>query len=86
MTKKRRYTPRYILGLCILPFLIVGYFFKKIVWKYLTKKKPFIEWTVLVLSVTFVILIISGILRGDFKPTKESMNLSPRELKKKGGH
>jgi len=71
MTKKKRYTPRYIMGLLTLPFLVVFYFFRKALWNYLTKKKPFIEWAVLVLSVAIVALVISGLIRGDFKPGKD---------------
>jgi len=81
MAKKKRYTTRYIFGLCTLPFLIVGYFFRKTLWSYLTRKKPFIEWVVLVLSVTIVVLVVSGIIRGDFRPGKEAQDLSPRKLK-----
>jgi len=70
VTKKKRYTARYILGLITLPFLVVGYFFRKVVWGYLSKKKPLVEWTVLVLSIVIVILVVSGIIRGDFKSGK----------------
>ena len=81
MSKKKRYTARYLIGLGMLPFLIVGYFFRKYIWSYLTKKKPFVEWVIVVLGITVVILAISGLLRGDFKPGKEAKDLSPAKLK-----
>jgi hypothetical protein len=81
MTKKKRYTVRYILGLCILPFLIVGYFFNRTIWSYLTKKKPFIEWMVLVLAITITGLVISGLIRGDFRPGKQPVDLTPSKIK-----
>lgn len=56
-----------------LPFLVVVYFFRRTLWHYLTKKKPFIEWAVLILSVAIVALFISGLIRGDFKPGKEEI-------------
>ncbi len=74
MTKKKRYTLRFLLRLTTLPFLIVVYFFKKMLWSYVTKKKPFIEWVVLILSIAIVVLVISGIFRGDFKPGKDSQD------------
>jgi hypothetical protein len=43
-------------------------------WSYVTKKKPFIEWVVLILSIAIVVLVISGIFRGDFKPGKDSQD------------
>ncbi|HSY76278.1 MAG TPA: hypothetical protein VK890_05450 [Bacteroidia bacterium] len=82
MAKKKRYTPRYIVGLAMLPFLTIGYFFRKIFWNYLTKKKPFIEWAVMVLSIAIVVLVISGLLRGDFRPGKDSQDT--QQSKKKG--
>jgi len=78
MTKKKRYTPRYIAGLITLPFLIVGYFFRKMLWSYVIKKKPFIEWAIFVLSIAVVILVISGLIRGDFKPGKEVQVIKQR--------
>lgn len=81
MTKKKRYTPRYILGLCILPFLIIGYFFNRIIWSYITKRKPLIEWVVLTLGITILVLIVTGIVRGDFKSTKEPVDLQPSKRK-----
>jgi hypothetical protein len=81
MTKQRRYTLRYIFGLCILPFLIIGYFFDRTIWSYLTKKKPFIEWMVLVLAIAITSLVISGIIRGDFRPGKQPVQLNPYKVK-----
>ncbi len=82
MTKKKRYTARYILGLGLLPFLIVGYFFRTTIWRYTTKKKPFIEWVVFILSVTIIVLVISGLIRGDFKPGKDlPEDLTPKKNK-----
>jgi hypothetical protein len=80
MTKKKRYTTSYILKLLTLPFLIVGYFFRRMLWSYVIKKKPFIEWTIFILSIAIVVLVISGLIRGDFKPGKEGI-----ELQKHGG-
>lgn len=85
MPKKKRYTTRYILGLATFPFLVIGYFFNKIIWKYLSKRKPFIEWTVLALSITIVVLIISGIIRGDFRASKtvQDSGNSDQQIRKK---
>lgn len=60
------------MGLMLLPFLIVGYFFKRMIWSYVIKKKSFIEWSILILSITIIIVSISALIHGDFKPSKES--------------
>jgi len=55
-------------------------------WSYVIKKKPFIEWTIFILSIAIVILVISGLIRGDFKPGKEGMELQKHGGGAKKGH
>jgi hypothetical protein len=61
---------RYIVGFTLLPFRIIGYFLKNVVWEFLSRKKSFIEWSLLILSIVVVALLVTAIIYGDFKPTK----------------
>jgi hypothetical protein len=74
---------RYIVGFTLLPFRIVGYFLKNVVWHFLARKKSFVEWSILVLSIVVAGLTITAIMYGDFNATKQVDDV---KAKKTGKH
>jgi hypothetical protein len=82
--EREEHTPitRYIVGFTLLPFRIIGYFLKNVVWSFLARRKSGLEWSIFVLSITVVVLLITAIIYGDFKPTKSADN-NTREKKTK---